>query len=348
MQPSSATFTFTVGQFNILAKQLASPEHFPYVKTDNLEWYKRRERLLQNIENLTTVDGNHIDILCMEELCEYWEFFKDTLGSDRFGFNSVYLKRPSITVSSWSGQIKTDGCGIFYSKEKFKLLHHHSVNFADEHDRVGLVILLECIGPHSGAGYLIVANTHLYWNIKSIEVQLDELKQVKTAIEDLMDFVNKENQIDVDSIPIILAGDFNNIPSSDIYKYVMNDLFPKKKMRSSFACYKKENHLPESKDIDSIPICGTFEPNFTSVTYKRAYTIDYIFYSAELLTLSSVSKISDEEELRQEDGPSGWQDKLEGFNFVSGNNYNGIPNSKWGSDHVPICASFQIIQKNIQ
>lgn len=39
-------------------------------------------------------------------------FFKPEL-QDR-GYESVYVKRPSIHVSNWSGEKKHDGCGIFY------------------------------------------------------------------------------------------------------------------------------------------------------------------------------------------------------------------------------------------
>lgn len=41
-------------------------------------------------------------------------FFKPEL--DDRGYDSVFVKRPSIHVSNWSGEKKHDGCGIFYKQ----------------------------------------------------------------------------------------------------------------------------------------------------------------------------------------------------------------------------------------
>jgi exonuclease III len=41
------------------------------------------------------------DVLCFQELTDYWEFFKHEL--ERLGYASVYVKRPSLHGTSWSG-----------------------------------------------------------------------------------------------------------------------------------------------------------------------------------------------------------------------------------------------------
>jgi hypothetical protein len=58
------------------------------------------------------------------------------------GYDSIYLKRPSIHHSTRSGKTKTDGLGIFYKESKFVLEEHTELNYEDVHDRVALVTLL--------------------------------------------------------------------------------------------------------------------------------------------------------------------------------------------------------------
>ena len=109
----------SVAQFNILASNLGLPNHFPYVQLDHLNWGTRYHTIINEIKELKVLSvGNDkpelVDILAMVELSNYWESFKDDLEAE--GYNSVFLKRPSITASSWSGVNKYDGCGIFFQR----------------------------------------------------------------------------------------------------------------------------------------------------------------------------------------------------------------------------------------
>ena len=74
------------------------------------------------------------------------------------GFKSVYVKRPSVNVSSWSGRyaarvvgarrpcpftsrsVKHDGCGIFFRETMFRLEATETLNYDDTHDRVALMV----------------------------------------------------------------------------------------------------------------------------------------------------------------------------------------------------------------
>jgi len=60
---------------------------------------------------------------------------------------------------------------------------------------------------------MLVANTHLHWNPKFDYVKFGQsfwlLKCVATFI--------KENNLNVDSTPIIICGDFNSKPSSSVF-----------------------------------------------------------------------------------------------------------------------------------
>ncbi len=369
----------------MLTSNLASPAHFPYVKPELLDWQRRRQTLLTEIKQLSIEtpppplqtslaveqpllpkEPKLPDLLCLEELSNYWDFFKPELGS--LGYDSVYVKRPSVHGTSWSGVEKHDGCGIFFMKDRFRLVHEHSINFQDMHDRVALLLLLEDlaakVGEEGKRSLLLVANTHLYWDPKQVEDQLNELKQVEIGIFNMKQMV--KNTYGQSSLPIILCGDFNNSPSSKIYAYMQNSFLKECniKFRSAYDTYgllqKEKQHSPESDEENSSDTSKGFinnEPQHTTVTSRRKETIDYIWYSEDLLRPTHLLEIPAEDVLRKEEGPEGWlareyerrvqQAEKEGKEKGEvepqlSTNLNGIPNSVFGSDHLPIAAIFDL------
>eukprot|EP00012_Vannella_robusta_P000208 CAMPEP_0206183834 /NCGR_PEP_ID=MMETSP0166-20121206/869_1 /ASSEMBLY_ACC=CAM_ASM_000260 /TAXON_ID=95228 /ORGANISM="Vannella robusta, Strain DIVA3 518/3/11/1/6" /LENGTH=99 /DNA_ID=CAMNT_0053598755 /DNA_START=372 /DNA_END=668 /DNA_ORIENTATION=- len=99
-------------------------------------------------------------------------------------------------------------------------------------------------------------------------------------------------------------------------------------MRSSFANYKKLKTF-SGEELTGTDTSGEYEPEATTVTHRRARTIDYIFYSSSLLEVSSLQPLPSIEELREESGDPNWQSKVPELHFDPNTNYNGIPNSKW-------------------
>eukprot|EP01130_Rhizamoeba_saxonica_P001578 TRINITY_DN1142_c0_g1_i5.p1 TRINITY_DN1142_c0_g1~~TRINITY_DN1142_c0_g1_i5.p1 ORF type:complete len:253 (-),score=61.58 TRINITY_DN1142_c0_g1_i5:24-782(-) len=250
---------------------------------------------------------------------------------DELGYDSVYLKRPSLNISSWSGRFKHDGCGIFFLKSKFKLLEEISWIYEDIHDRVALVAALKIIETEQ---IIVVGNTHLYWNSKKLEDQFKELQEFETAVDTMIDLVTEKYHID--AVPVILGGDFNNGPNSEIYHYMQEEFGNDNvSLRSAFDIYKQFNN--ESRIIQSQDYGPEYEPGHTTVTSRRCWTIDYIWYDSNTTTVKSLLKIPEEEELRNEN--INW---YEGKDIQEDLQKTGIPNSVWGSDHVPIVAIFEL------
>jgi len=131
---------------------------------------------------------------------------------------------------------------------------------------------------------------------------------------------------------------------------------------SSFSSPSKLQRGPtekSSKVPSDIPYGGEYEPPHTTLNYKRAWTIDYIWHSNYILRkggsgrddtsgrlhpqLTNVLEIPSENDLRAEDGPEGWvqREKKNGEPLLDPQkNNNGIPNSVFGSDHIPLLAIF--------
>ncbi|CEG36739.1 Glucose-repressible alcohol dehydrogenase transcriptional effector CCR4 and related proteins [Plasmopara halstedii] len=348
----------TVVQLNILASNLATRNHFPYVLESSLNWENRKMTLLRQLDALDA------DVLCLEELSDYWTFFKPEL--QHRGYDSVYLKRPSIHVSNWSGEKKHDGCGIFYKKEKFELKEFEAVNYHDPHDRVAVLALLKM---RKFAQFVLIGCTHLWWNAKKVDHQMAELYELEEEIIRMSSDVQDKYNHDLaktltgqNKVPIVLCGDFNNSPESPIYDYMENSFMQKPNLegiseifRSAYAFYKPNalaSALKSSDEAIDVEEGKKSEPPHTTVNYRRCWTIDYIWYTKSSLVPSRVLAIPPESELRAEDGPGNWFNRLVMSDNVnrlgrlpSGlhGNYNGIPNSVYGSDHVPIMAEFEFL-----
>ncbi|OQR92087.1 hypothetical protein ACHHYP_04109 [Achlya hypogyna] len=323
---STAGPSFSVGQLNILASNLASPAHFPYVDPGLLAWDVRKHLLLSQLRALDA------DVLCLEECSDYWTFFRPALLG--LGYESTWVKRPSAHRSTWSGEKKMDGCGIFFRAARYELRECESINFHDEHDRVALLVLLQERAEDHKGELLLVGCTHLWWNARKVDHQMKQLRELDHEVRALQaTYQEKYRHLLRRPLPFILCGDFNNSPTSPLYAY-MKDVFlqPTASMKSAYANYCALPGTPDGSSDD----CN--EPPHTTVNFRRCWTIDYIWYSEATLRPQALLPIPTEAELREEDGPDGWHETAKVDPALR--NYNGIPNSKHGSDHVPILAQF--------
>lgn len=108
---------------------------------------------------------------------------------------------------------------------------------------------------------------------------------------------------------------------------------------------------PGQYEIQQVNEYGAqYEAPHTTYNYKKGgSTIDYIWYS-DHLKLVGLLELPSVEELQSESGPIGWVDRVNEAYLREGKqpkildpsrNNNGIPNSKFSSDHIPILASFR-------
>eukprot|EP00735_Rhodelphis_limneticus_P004450 TRINITY_DN16035_c0_g1::TRINITY_DN16035_c0_g1_i1::g.13814::m.13814 TRINITY_DN16035_c0_g1::TRINITY_DN16035_c0_g1_i1::g.13814 ORF type:complete len:439 (-),score=42.81,sp/A8MS41/CCR4D_ARATH/26.71/1e-27,Exo_endo_phos/PF03372.18/5.6e-18 TRINITY_DN16035_c0_g1_i1:438-1676(-) len=376
--------------FNILAGNLGTSDHFPYVDPSRLEWSARRELIVSQI---LAVDP---DVFCLQELNDYEEFFRDRFPAA--GYASIYIKRPSLHHSPWSGENKHDGCGIFFKADKFILQARETIQYEDRHDRVGLAALL---GPKDPLlSPLLIATTHLYWDSNKIETQIAELKQFEEWLE--MHYQNCTMQLG--KAPVVaVCGDFNNTPSSQIYKYMVSEFMRStipSGFRSAYDTYQWKMELqtqvpshigsdcsstsPSNHHSVSYPATSTcprtitglvspgadvpaacssqhsapfsdvsreeglYEPQFTAFNFRRSQTIDYIWFTKGSMDVVALLELPAEDELRKESGPEGWVGRVNQELHRKGRallpldkNLNGIPNSQYGSDHLPIAAILQ-------
>ncbi|KAJ6846550.1 carbon catabolite repressor protein 4-like protein 1-like [Iris pallida] len=349
---SASCGTFTVLSYNILSDACATSEQYSYCPSWALAWTYRRQNLLREII------GYHADILCLQEVQydHFEEFFAPEL--DKHGYQALYKKKTSEVFNGNPNAV--DGCATFFRRDKFSHVKKYEVEFNKAaqsltdaviasgqkkvalsrliKDNIALIVVLEAKFNNQGADnpgkrqLLCVANTHV-----NVHQELKDVKlwQVHTLLKGL-----EKIAVSAD-IPMLVCGDFNSIPGSaphallsfgkvdqvhpDLAVDPLNILRPATKLShqlplvsaySAFARMTRVGAEQQRRRTDS----ATNEPLFTNCTRDFIGTLDYIFYTADSLTVESLLELLDEESLRKDTA---------------------LPSQEWSSDHIALLAEFR-------
>uniref|UniRef100_A0A6V7QUE9 poly(A)-specific ribonuclease n=1 Tax=Ananas comosus var. bracteatus TaxID=296719 RepID=A0A6V7QUE9_ANACO len=352
LDSESRTSTFTVLSYNILADTYATSDVYSYCPSWALSWPYRRQNLLREIINY------HADIICLQEVQSdhFDEFFAPEL--DKHGYQALYKKRTSEVYTGNPQSI--DGCATFFRRERFSHVKKYEVEFNKAaqslteaviatgqkkvalsrliKDNIALIAVLEAKFGNSGGDnpgkrqLLCVANTHV-----NVHPDLKDVKlwQVHTLLKGL-----EKIAVSAD-IPMLVCGDFNALPGSaphsllamgkvdqlhpDLAIDPLGILRPASKLThqlplvsaySSFARGVGFGLEQQRRRIDP----ATNEPLFTNCTRDFIGTLDYIFYTADSLTVESLLELLDEESLRKDTA---------------------LPSPEWSSDHIALLAEFR-------
>jgi len=209
-------FEFTVASYNVLADQLLHEHpalythysHEPWV----YDWNYRKHNLLDEILY------SNADILCLQEVQEehYYDWFNPRLKDN--GYTGIYKKR--------SGD-KQDGCATFFKHDLFILEKYHLIDF--NHNKIPLmdrnnVAILTFLKPRTkkinSLTSICVSNTHLLFNKKRGDIKLAQLAHLFAEINKFSE-TPSQNSNSNEHMPVILCGDFNSIPFSPIYRFLM-------------------------------------------------------------------------------------------------------------------------------
>ncbi|GJY80134.1 carbon catabolite repressor protein 4 homolog 1, partial [Tanacetum coccineum] len=177
------------------------------------------------------------------------------------------------------------------------------------------------------------ANTHV-----NVQQDLKDVKlwQVHTLLKGLEKIAASAD------IPMLVCGDFNSVPGSaphallaigkvdpmhqDLAVDPLGILRPAAKLThtlplvsaySSFARIGANlGYEQQKRRVDP----ATNEPLFTNCTRDFIGTLDYIFYSADTLTVESLLELLEEDSLRKDTA---------------------LPSPEWSSDHIALLAEFR-------
>ncbi|XP_036437089.1 protein angel homolog 2 [Colossoma macropomum] len=201
------TFDFSVMSYNILSQELLLSNAYLYKHCNPriLEWRHRFTNIIKELEQYSA------DIMCLQEVQEdhYQRQIKPRLES--LGYHCEYKRR--------TGR-KPDGCAVVFKRNRFSLLSCHTVEYFRrgipllDRDNVGLILLLQPVGPSGSACRVCVANTHLLYNPRRGDIKLAQLAMLLAEI-------NRVAQLaDGRTCPVLLCGDFNSVPWSPLYSFI--------------------------------------------------------------------------------------------------------------------------------
>ncbi|KAI9153797.1 hypothetical protein LWI28_016672 [Acer negundo] len=320
----SSSGTFTVLSYNILSDVYATSETYSYCPSWALSWPYRRQNLLREIV------GYRADIVCLQEVQNdhYEEFFAPEL--DKHGYQALYKRKTNEvyngnthTIDGCATFFRRDR---FSHVKKYEVEFNKAAQSLTDailpttqkknalnrlvKDNVALIVVLEAKFSNQGADnpgkrqLLCVANTHV-----NVHQDLKDVKlwQVHTLLKGLEKIAASAD------IPMLVCGDFNSVPGSAPHALLamgkVDAVHPELTVDplTILRPYSKLTHqLPLVSAYSSFARMGvglgmeqqrrrmdptTNEPLFTHCTRDFIGTLDYIFYTADSLTLNFVASL---------------------------------------------------------
>uniref|UniRef100_A0A164X6Q5 poly(A)-specific ribonuclease n=1 Tax=Daucus carota subsp. sativus TaxID=79200 RepID=A0A164X6Q5_DAUCS len=326
---------FTVLSYNILSDIYATNEVYNYCPTWALSWPYRRQNLLREIV------GYRADIVCLQEVQSdhFEEFFSPEL--DKHGYQALFKKK---TAEVFTGNVNAiDGCATFFRRDRFAHVKKYEVEFNKAaqsltdavvptaqrktalnrlvKDNVALIVVLEAKFGNQG-----IDNPGKRQLVCVVHTLLKGLEKIAASAD----------------IPMLVCGDFNSVPGSAPHALLaLGKVDP---MHPELAVDPLNILRPATKLTHQLPLVSAYssfarigaglgfeqqrrrmdpntnEPLFTNCTRDFIGTLDYIFYSADSLTVESLLELLDEDSLRKDTA---------------------LPSPEWSSDHIALLAEFR-------
>ncbi|KAK6941962.1 LOW QUALITY PROTEIN: Endonuclease/exonuclease/phosphatase, partial [Dillenia turbinata] len=345
--------TFTVLSYNILSDVYAINEQYSYCPPWALSWPYRRQNLLREIV------GYRADIVCLQEVQNdhFEEFFAPEL--DKHGYQALFKRKTNEvftgnihTIDGCATFFRRDR---FSHVKKYEVEFNKAAQSLTDalvpsaqkktaltrlvKDNVALIAVLEAKFSYQNVEntgkrqLLCVANTHV-----NVHQDLKDVKlwQVHTLLKGLEKIAMSAD------IPMLVCGDFNSVPGSAPHALLaMGKVDP---MHPDLAVDPLGILRPPSKLTHQLPLVSAYssfarmavgigleqqrrkmdpstnEPLFTKCTRDFIGTLDYIFYTADSLTVESLLELLDEDSLRKDTA---------------------LPSPEWSSDHIALLAEFR-------
>ncbi|KAJ0475641.1 putative poly(A)-specific ribonuclease [Helianthus annuus] len=349
----SSSGTFTVLSYNILSDTFATSDQFAYCPSWALSWPYRRQNLLREIV------GYRADVVCLQEVQSdhFEEFFAPEL--DKHGYQALYKKKTTevfngsiMTIDGCATFFRRDR---FSHVKKYEVEFNKAAQSLTDalvpssqkktalnrlvKDNVALIVVLEAKFSNYGVDnpgkrqLVCVANTHV-----NVQQDLKDVKlwQVHTLLKGLEKIAASAD------IPMLVCGNFNSVPGSAPHALLaIGKVDP---LHPDLAVDPLGILRPTTKLIHTLPLVSAYssfariggglgyeqqkkrvdpatnEPLFTNCTRDFIGTLDYIFYSADSLTVESLLELLDEDSLRKDTA---------------------LPSPEWSSDHIALMAEFR-------
>ncbi|XP_053487815.1 nocturnin isoform X1 [Ictalurus furcatus] len=268
-----------VMQWNILAQALGEgKDGFVRCPMEALVWSERKYLILEEILTYRP------DIVCLQEVDHYYDTFQPMMSS--LGYQSSFCPKPCSPCLDVCGNNGPDGCALFFSRERFRLLHVNHLRLsamALKTNQVAVVATLQC---QVTGRVFCVAVTHLKarsgWETFRGAQGANLLQQLKAILSAQQD----------ENVPLFVCGDFNAEPGEEVYRRFMNS--------------------PLGLD-SAYRTLSSAEPSYTTWKIRPSgescTTLDYVWFSRHGFSVDGVLSMPSEEQI----GP----DRLPSYHYPS-------------------------------
>ncbi|CAK9001954.1 unnamed protein product [Durusdinium trenchii] len=326
---------FKVMNWNVLADLYANEFVYPYCEKWALSWTWRKHLIMKELKSMA------VDIITLQEVQKdaYDEWFRPQLLDA--GYEGVFQQKKRDPIFH-RGKYTAEGCATFYKTTRFRRVDKQVIDYDRETSteirntgddqrclqrlskgNIALAVMLEdlqikatnsCQAGPNGGHCLVVVNTHILCDPSSSDVKLWQSYLL----------VNSLKHLGWNHWPLLLAGDFNSTPDSAVYEYLkkgmINGAHEDLRHDPSGLLSRFRMHMHHNLKLSTAyATCTGHEAKFTNYTEDFKGTLDYIWFSPEVLQVVAITQVDEESELRKE---------------------HALPSSNRPSDHVSLVASF--------
>lgn len=271
-----------VATFNCLAPRYSTAEAFPKINPAYLRFSHRFPLLMQEIKQANA------DILCLQEVDE-----------DVISMIAAELGRTFVNISFDCNVGDSDPLklAIFWRKYQFSMIKAQALMLDEESSKRVRGMHVRLVLPGNGKRFDVV-NLHLKSKPENDEVRAQELATMKKILFEQNIFNN--------NTALILAGDFNSVPTSKSIGSLFN-----------WAYSFKEAHTGTDDDC-TLPDVPPTSAKFRNDT-KYCLVSDYLFYCGKVRALAYLRRF----------------DARDKSDYL-------LPTEDYGSDHLLTAAKFEL------
>ncbi|XP_069027004.1 nocturnin-like isoform X2 [Embiotoca jacksoni] len=268
-----------VMQWNILAQALGEgKDGFIRCPLDALNWHERKYLILEEILTYRP------DILCLQEVDHYYDTFQPIMAG--LGYHGSFLAKPWSPCLDVERNNGPDGCALFYRRSRFSLRATAHLRLSAVTMPTNQVAIVQTLTCRATGRPLCVGVTHL-----KARSGWERLRGAQGA-----DLLRSLRSITArGAVPLVVCGDFNAEPSEDVYQRFSSSPL---RLNSAYKLLSRD---------------GQTEPAYTTWKIRPSGesrgTLDYIWYSADALSVHSLLDIPTEDQI----GP----DRLPSYHYPS-------------------------------
>ncbi|KAF5278710.1 hypothetical protein FQA39_LY18359 [Lamprigera yunnana] len=283
-----------VVSYNILSNNYA--EHVPeplYCSPHALSIHYRKQLILKELL------GYRADIICLQEVDE-----------NVFNFDlKPKLSRTYRGLFYKKGFKIPEGLACFFNVKKFRSIEDNQIVFAEQLPTNPLFtdtwnLIAQCttlkdwilkqltslqvtvLQSIERDKIVIIANTHLYFHAEAGTLRL---LQCSIALDYISDICKKYKRLTQSRVSVIFCGDFNSVPTSQVYQFIMNG-FIQCTIETDIENSEKTICLRHPFKFGSA--YGT--PKYTNYTIDFKGCLDYIFYDSTSFNVIDCVPLTDE------------------------------------------------------